>query len=174
MLKYPKLKKYFEKNEYLIKKRHIAQKHPHAWFRTIDKVHLDLMKKPKLLIPDIKGRANIVFDKGNFYPHHNLYYILSDNWELEVLQAILRSSLVLFFVGMYSIQMRGGYLRYQAQYLRRIRIPNRNNVKKNQIKQLIECHHKNNQYDLDKIVFEIFGLNLKDKNIIFRQNRRVG
>jgi hypothetical protein len=29
----------------------------------------------------------------------------------------------LFFVWSYAVKMRGGYLRFQAQYLRRIRLP---------------------------------------------------
>ena len=41
------------------------------------------MKEKKLLIPDIKGEANIVYDSGRFYPHHNLYYITSTEWDLR-------------------------------------------------------------------------------------------
>ena len=33
------------------------------------------------------------------------------------------SQLTRFFVATYSTKMRGGYLRFQAQYLRRIRLP---------------------------------------------------
>ena len=94
---FPKLHKYFMKNSHLIKKRYVAKRSKDNWFRTIDKVHHWLTFRPKLLIPDIKGKANIVFDSGSYYPHHNLYYVLSENWELEALQAILKSSIGLFF-----------------------------------------------------------------------------
>ena len=171
---YPMLKKYFNKNSKLIKKRYVAKKNPSAWFRTIDKVHSNLIKEKKLLIPDIKGRANIVLDHGKFYPHHNLYYILSNNWEIEALQAILRSSLSLFFIGMYSVQMRGGYLRYQAQYLRRIRVPSRRNVGNIQVKNLIKYNKQNNCKEIDEIVFKMFGLDSKEAQIILKQNERVG
>jgi hypothetical protein len=35
----------------------------------------------------------------------------------------LTSRVALFFVWSYAVKMRGGYLRFQAQYLRRIRLP---------------------------------------------------
>jgi hypothetical protein len=39
------------------------------------------------------------------------------------LQAVLLSAVTRLFVATYSTKMRGGFLRFQAQYLRRIRIP---------------------------------------------------
>lgn len=39
------------------------------------------------------------------------------------MQAVLLSAIAKLFVSMYSTKIRGGYLRFQAQYLRRIRIP---------------------------------------------------
>ena len=64
-----------------------------------------------------------MFEPGRLYPHHNLYFIVSADWDLHALQAVLLSGIARFFVSAYSTKMRGGYLRYQAQYLRRIRIP---------------------------------------------------
>jgi hypothetical protein len=87
-----------------------------------------LADRPKLLIPDIKGEAHIVYEEGRFYPHHNLYFITSDEWDLLALQAVLKSGIAKLFVSTYSTQMRGGFLRFQAQYLRRIRLPLWSNV----------------------------------------------
>lgn len=77
----------------------------------------------KLLIPDIAGANEVAFDRGEFYPHHNLYFVIGDGWDLEVLGGLLSSRMALFFVWSYAVKMRGGYLRFQAQYLRRIRVP---------------------------------------------------
>ena len=82
-----------------------------------------LTAKPKLYIPDIKNRLDPVLDTGQTYPHHNLYYIESDEWDLEVLGGLLISAVGQFFVESYGVRMRGGYFRFQAQYLRRIRVP---------------------------------------------------
>jgi hypothetical protein len=35
-----------------------------------------------------------------------------------------------FFIHCYGVRMRGGYLRFQAQYLRRIRVPDPNSIPK--------------------------------------------
>ncbi len=64
-----------------------------------------------------------VLDEGNYYPHHNLYWITSSTWDLKVLGGLLLSSICELFISTYCVRMRGGTLRFQAQYLRRIRLP---------------------------------------------------
>lgn len=120
---YPRLARYLEAHADVIRKRNCAKKNPKNWYRTIDRIYPDLARQPKLLIPDIKGDAHIVYEDGHFYPHHNLYFITSKEWDLRALQAVLRSGIAKLFVSVYSTQIRGGYLRFQAQYLRRIRLP---------------------------------------------------
>jgi adenine-specific DNA-methyltransferase len=82
-----------------------------------------LTEKPKLYIADIKNQLDPVLDRGETYPHHNLYFVQSDVWDLEVLGGLLISAIGQFFMESYGVRMRGGYLRFQAQYLRRIRVP---------------------------------------------------
>ena len=120
---YPRLRRYLEARREEIAGRHVAQKSPANWYRTIDRITTALAYKPKLLIPDIKGDAQIVFEEGKLYPHHNLYFVTSEDWDLRALQAVLLSSVTRLFVASYSTKMRGGFLRFQAQYLRRIRLP---------------------------------------------------
>lgn len=120
---YPRLKRYLESRRSEIAARHCAQKAPANWYRTIDRIHPALTKRPKLLIPDIKGEAHVVYEEGRLYPHHNLYFITADEWDLRALQAVLLSGVARLFVATYSTRMRGGFLRFQAQYLRRIRLP---------------------------------------------------
>jgi hypothetical protein len=126
--RYPRLARFFEKHREILAKRHCARKSPDNWYRTIDRVWPELTRKPKLLIPDIKGAAHIVLDSGQGYPHHNLYFVTSDTWDLRALQAVLLSAISQLFIDSYSTRIRGGYLRFQAQYLRRIRIPLWNEV----------------------------------------------
>lgn len=120
---YPLLRHYLETHRTVIANRHCAQKNPTNWYRTIDRINPSLASKPKLLIPDIKEKPHIVFEDGHLYPHHNLYYVLSDEWDLRALQAVLLSAVTQAFVATYSTKMHGGFLRFQAQYLRRIRLP---------------------------------------------------
>jgi hypothetical protein len=86
-------------------------------------VNLSLFSKEKLYIADIKERLLPALDLGKTYPQHNLYWITSDQWDLRVLGGLLISAVGEFFIHCYGVRMRGGYLRFQAQYLRRIRVP---------------------------------------------------
>jgi hypothetical protein len=120
---YPKLAAYLETHGATIKSHHMAKKNPQSWYRTIDRIYPEMTYIPKLLIPDIKGDPHIVYEEGKLYPHHNLYFVMSNEWDLHALQAVLLSDVTHMFISLYSTKMRGGYLRFQAQYLRRLRIP---------------------------------------------------
>ena len=72
----------------------------------------------------MKAKITPVLEPGGYYPHHNLYYIISTSWDLEVLGGLLLSRVAEAFVSAYGVKMRGGTLRFQAQYLRKIAIPN--------------------------------------------------
>ncbi|MCZ7377241.1 Eco57I restriction-modification methylase domain-containing protein [Micromonospora sp. WMMC250] len=119
----PRLRAYYQRHTAALKRRHVASKRPAQWYRTIDKVDHSLIERPKLLLPDMKTTIHPVLDEGGFYPHHNLYYIVSDTWDLRVLGGLLLSDVAQAFVEAYAVRMRGGTLRFQAQYLRRIRVP---------------------------------------------------
>ncbi|MFG1883593.1 Eco57I restriction-modification methylase domain-containing protein [Micromonospora sp. NPDC049102] len=119
----PRLRAYYQRHAAALKRRHVASKRPAHWYRTIDKVDHSLIERPKLLLPDMKTTIHPVLDEGGFYPHHNLYYIVSDAWDLRVLGGLLLSGVAQAFVEAYAVKMRGGTLRFQAQYLRRIRVP---------------------------------------------------
>ena len=123
--KYPRLAAHLEKFRPLLEKRHTAKGDvARRWYKTIDRITPSLTREPKLLIPDIKGDGDaIAYDPGTLYPHHNLYFITSKSWNLRALQAVLRSGVAHLFVEAYSVKIGGGYLRFQAQNLRRIRIP---------------------------------------------------
>jgi hypothetical protein len=163
---YPRLKRYFETRRDTISARNCARRNPHAWYRTIDRIYPALVKEKKLLIPDIKGEANVVYETGHYYPHHNLYYITSSEWDLRALQAVLRSGIARLFVGAYSTRMRGGYLRYQAQYLRRIRLPHWNEVSKKIQEKLKDAARREDVEVCNRVTFELYGLNAEERAAI--------
>ena len=166
LARYPKLAAYLWSHREVITNRYVAQKSPEHWYRTIDRITPELARTPKLLIPDIKGSAQVVYEEGHLYPHHNLYYIVSTTWDLRALQAVLLSRLAREFVQAYSTVMRGGFLRFQAQYLRRIRIPHWHDVSLEIRTSLIRaatqldieaCNHATNA---------LFGLQPKDVELL--------
>jgi hypothetical protein len=123
---YPRLARYFTQHDGALCKRYIAVKQPDRWYKTIDKVDHQLTRRPKLLFPDMKLTIHPVLDEGGssgLYPHHNLYYVVSDVWDLRVLGGLLLSKVAEAFVAAYAVKMRGGTMRFQAQYLRKIRLP---------------------------------------------------
>lgn len=122
---FPKMQSYFESQKDKLSSRHIAKNaNRSSWHRTIDKVNPSLTSKPKLLFQDMKAAIAPVYEPGGLYPHHNLYWITSNQWNLEVLGGILLSRVAEMFIRAYGVKMRGGTLRFQCQYLRKIRVPN--------------------------------------------------
>lgn len=155
---YPRLRRYLEARRQEIAGRHIAQKVPANWYRTIDRIYPALTLTPKLLIPDIKGEAHIVYETGRLYPHHNLYFITSETWDLRALQVVLRSGIARLFVSMYSTRMRGGYMRFQAQYLRRICVPQWEHVPESLRQSLIQAGERNEMQVSNQVVNQLYGL----------------
>jgi adenine-specific DNA-methyltransferase len=119
---YPLMAAYLQEHPAL-KERFVAKREPGSWHRTIDKVHAKLTAMPKLLLQDMKAHIHPVLEPGGHYPHHNLYYVVSDAWDMEVLGGILLSRIAQAFIEAYCVRMAGGTLRFQAQYLKRIRVP---------------------------------------------------
>jgi hypothetical protein len=156
---YPRLRSYFETRREVVAGRHCARKSPANWYRTIDRINPALASTPKLLIPDIKGEAHIVFESGELYPHHNLYYVTSEDWELRALQAVLLSAVTRLFVATYSTKMRGGFLRFQAQYLRRIRIPFWKDVPESLRMELASAALKRDLQACNRAAYKLYGLN---------------
>ena len=160
---FPRLKRYLEARKDEIASRHCAQKTPANWYRTIDRITPSLTTRPKLLIPDIKGDAHIVFEKGLLYPHHNLYFITADEWDLRALQAVLLSGIARLFVATYSTRMRGGFLRFQAQYLRRIRVPKWSDVGSEIRRELIAAAEVHDLAACNRAAFKLYDLSEVEK-----------
>lgn len=160
---YPRLKAYLEARKPEIARRHVAQKAPANWYRTIDRITPSLAAKPKLLIPDIKGEAHVVHEDGKLYPHHNLYFIASETWDLKALQAVLLSGIARLFVAVYSTRMHGGFLRFQAQYLRRIRVPAWSQVPDEIKRALIDAAERGDRAACNQAVFKLYGLDAGER-----------
>lgn len=162
---YPRFSAYMERYAGRIKQRHTARANPDRWYKTIDRIYPELTERPKLLIPDIKGAANVVLDDGHFYPHHNLYHVTSEHWDIRALQSVLRSAVAEFVVAMYAVKMRGGFLRYQAQYLRRIRLPYWEDVSRDLRQVLIERAEADRRL-CDAAAFELYELSEHEQQVV--------
>ncbi len=155
---YPLLRAYFEKHQSSLEKRNIAKKNTRTWFRTIDRVNHRLMTRDKLYFPDMKMASNPTLDRGETYPHHNLYYLVSDTWDLEVLGGLLLSRVAQLFIEAYCVRMRGGTLRFQAQYLRRIRVPEPTSIDRPVLERLRKAFRARDAQAATKAAIEAYGI----------------
>lgn len=153
---WPGLHEYLAPHEELLRARHTARSG--KWHKTIDRVVEGLVSGTKLYIPDFKDAIFPVLDGGGTYPHHNLYWVTSDRWDLRVLGGLLLSDVANLFIEAYSVRMRGGYLRFQAQYLRRIRLPELDNVDVESATSLASAFEKRDRQAATEVALRLFGL----------------
>ena len=163
---YPRLMQYLLRHEAQVRHRHVAQKNPRDWYRTIDRIYPVLIRTPKLLVPDIKDTITIAFDEGQYYPHHNLYFITSTEWDIRVLQGVLMSDVARLFLSTYAVTIRGGYLRCQAQYIRRIRVPAWSTVSPSLRQRLRKAAVMNDRAACTEAAFDLYELGCEERKII--------
>jgi hypothetical protein len=155
---YPRLRHRLESRRPDLQRRNVAQRMPRDWYRTIDRVNHDLLAKSKLYFPDMKLTSHPVLDRGQTYPHHNLYYLTSRAWDLEVLGGLLLSKVAQLFIEAYCVKMRGGTLRFQAQYLRRIRVPEPGSLSQDVRRKLIDAFRARDAPAATATALEAYGI----------------
>ncbi|GHC35691.1 type II DNA modification methyltransferase [Streptomyces cinnamoneus] len=155
---YPRLARHFEKHSEVLRRRYVAVKQPQRWYKTIDKVDHRLTRRQKLLFPDMKLRIHPVLDEGGLYPHHNLYFLVSDTWDMRVLGGLLLSKVAEAFVDAYAVKMRGGTLRFQAQYLRKIRVPDPGSIGESDREALAQAFERRDVKAATDAALRVYGL----------------
>ena len=147
----PGLSRYLERHRAKLSSRFVAKRK--EWYRTIDRVNWTLFKTPKILLPDIQRGGVVGIDRdGSLYPHHNLYWITSKGWPLDLLAAFLESDFVTTQIRWASCEMRGGSIRYQAKNLGRLRLPPCNAISASERKKLVRASSENDLSALNRIV----------------------
>ena len=155
---WPLLRAYLERHGKRVRARHTASKSPARWYKTIDRMTPGLLARPKLLLPEMKSSAHPVLDEGDYYPHHNLYHVTSTGWDLEVLGGLMLSEVANLFVGAYCVKMRGGTYRFQAQYLRRIRVPVAESMRRADKKALANAFAQRDVEAATAITLRLYGI----------------
>lgn len=151
--KFPNFKKYLLEHQCVLKKRYIAKKNPDYWYKTIDKIKNDLIRKPKILLPDLSGSEYLFIDEGKFYPHHNVYYITNHDIDrLKILASLLMSDFVKNQLSQVGLRMNDGLPRFQSQALKKLRIPDIDSFESNIKSKLINAY---NRKDMIVINYEI-------------------
>ncbi|WP_197288167.1 PaeR7I family type II restriction endonuclease [Nocardia sp. NRRL S-836] len=162
---YPRLRQYLSAHA-VLRDRFVAKKSPDSWYRTIDKVQAALTDKKKLLLQDMKSTIQPVLEEGGHYPHHNLYYVTSDTWDMEVLGGILLSRIAQAFIEAYAVRMRGDTLRFQAQYLKLIRVPAQDEIDANTQEALREAFRARDVQAATNAAAIAYKIDLKDYELM--------
>ena len=156
--RYPALAAHIRRHETRLRQRHVARRDPDRWWRTIDVVREGLADAPKLLLPDLKATVHPVLDPGGHYPSHNLFYVTSTQWDLEVLGGLLLSDVAQMFVEAYSTRMANGCLRVTAQYLRRVRVPDPSSLGDADKQALAEAFRARDRQAATEAALPLYGL----------------
>ncbi len=150
---FPGLEKYLLAYKAQLTSRYIAKKFPGKWYATIDKIKPSIVKTPKLLLPDLAGCKYLLIDEGQYYPHHNVYYITHPSIDaLKVLACLLMSSFIKDQLSQIGIRMNHGLPRLQAQTLKKLRIPKIDTFNSATIRQLIQAYDSQALVEIDAIV----------------------
>lgn len=155
---YPRLRSYLAQNEGRLRRRRVARDHPDAWYRTLDKPNLSLIGQEMLLFPDMAARSDPVYSDGTRYPHHNCYWMTSDEWDVHALGGLMMSDLVEAYVDAFGVKMRGSTLRFQAQYLRMVHIPRASQIDVETMKELAEAFATGDRRRANKASRRAYGL----------------
>lgn len=157
-VQYPKTGAYFLRHADRLKSRYCAKKHPDSWYRTLDRIKYEVLSKPKILVPDIQMGGNVALDEtGAYYPHHNVYWITSESWNLKALCVLLRSKFVTDQIRRVSVQMRGGNIRYQAQNLRKVRIPSWSSLNECDVELLASLYETGGDGEINRAVDRVLS-----------------
>jgi hypothetical protein len=151
--KFPKAKAYLLSHQDILNKRHVAKKNQKNWYKTIDKIEKDLTFRDKIILPDMTGNTSIFIDKGEFYPHHNLYYITGNNKkQLTLLAALLMSDFVKDQLLEFGNKMNGGYARWQSQNLKKLQIPIIDSIPPATVIRLINAYENHNIAEINRLI----------------------
>ena len=153
---FPKTCAYLMRHADRLKSRYCAKKHPDSWYRTLDRISYRVLRAEKILLPDIQRGGNVALDeRGEYYPHHNVYWITSDTWNMRALCALMRSSFVTDQIRRVSVQMRGGSIRYQAQNLRHVHIPAWSSLDETDVAALAGLYQETDVAKLDRFIDQL-------------------
>ena len=140
---------------------HIAKRRPDTWYRTIDRVLPASSTSGSSCSPTSRPLLIPFSTTASYYPHHNLYFVISDGWDLEVLGGLLLSDIANLFVGTYCVKMRGGCYRFQAQYLRRVRVPDPSTIDATSATALIEAFRRRDRDAATVAAGELYEVDIR-------------
>ena len=190
--RYPRAHRYLTQNRPFLSSRENGRMKGALWYAFGYPKSMTLFQHPKIIVPDYNNCASFTYDLyANFYktgygillkPAISSYYVLG----------ILNSKLAFWFLSAISTKLRGGYVRFWTQFIKQIPIqsaatPKQSetaakiiplvdkilelNKKKRDLtdiakKELLEREAKVYEEKIDKLVYELYGLNEEEIKVV--------
>lgn len=161
---FPNIQKYLLSYKEKLENRAFVKKKPHKWYFTQEKIRLNELSLPKLLFPDITQGSRIIIEKGNYYPEHSLYYLISNNYDINFLKIIMESPIGLSFVRAHSTKMRGDYIRFQKQSVVNVCLPC--NISPQLEKKILEADKLGDVSKLHLLLQQAYSLESEEMEIL--------
>ncbi|PKO04765.1 MAG: restriction endonuclease subunit R [Chloroflexi bacterium HGW-Chloroflexi-3] len=162
----------------------------YKWYELQDPIdYYPEFEKPKIVLPDISLRGNFTFDYDNYYCDMTCFIIGSED---KYLLGILNSKLITYTFEQISSSIRGGFLRFKKQYIKRLPIhkidfSNPKEVVQHDrmvalVERMLELHKREPQTPqeadriqreiaatdgaIDKLVYKLYGLTEEEVRIV--------
>lgn len=119
----PRIWSYLEENRAYLENREKGRMKAPGWYGFVYPKNIELMRAPKIIVPDIADRPSFLWDESGRYSFASGYGITFKKSLPESPKywlGLLNSSIVGFFLREISTPMRGGFFRFFAQYLEQI------------------------------------------------------
>jgi hypothetical protein len=122
---FPNSYEYLRENKTYLEGRERGRMKGSGWYGYVYPKNLDVMKCPKILVPDIADGASYALDESGEFAFTSGYAITLKP-EVKVspkfVLGLLNSKLLDFFLKKVSTTMRGGFFRYFTQFIEKIPI----------------------------------------------------
>ncbi len=129
-------------------------------------------EKTKIVYPDIAQNSEFAFDNGGYYLANTLYLMPTNKlWLL----GLLNSNTVFWFYTKTSTQIRGGFVRFIAEYVSQIPVPTPKDSTKIEadVKELLSAKSKDRKADvselereIDEMVYRLYGLTGEEIRVV--------
>lgn len=116
---------YLMQNKQFLENREKGKMLGSDWYAYIYPKNIELMKKSKILVPDIANRASFAWDEKGDYAFTSGYAILLKNnvkESIKYILGLLNSKVLDFYIKNISTTMRGGFFRYFTQFVEQLPI----------------------------------------------------
>jgi type I restriction-modification system DNA methylase subunit len=118
--KYPKTYRYLLNNKPILESRECGRMKGNQWHAYVYPKNIEIMRAPKILIPDIANRAAFALDEFGTYAFTSGYGITlkKDVCEnVKYILGLLNGKVLDFYLKRVSTPLRGGFFRYFTQFV---------------------------------------------------------